>query len=147
MDFWKAPGKRSHEDRLLLEHWREVGGVLFTEVPTGRDGPRQWSPGAKPRRIDVVWIVAPAPTLPGGIYTSSRRENRRTAEDLIAGARCDVIEVKHTLDRPVLGQVIVGADLLAMEYVPAEVDQVVVREVGYPVLEAVCERRVIVVFL
>jgi hypothetical protein len=81
------------------------------------------------------------------IYTFSRRENRRTVEDLIAGARVEVIEVKRSLDRPVLGQVIVGADLLEMEYVPAEVDQVVVCEVGDPVLEAVCERHGIVVSL
>ena len=147
LDFWKAPEKRSHEARLLLKYWREVGGVLFTEVPIGRDGPRQWPPGAKPRRIDGVRIVAPTPALPDGIYTFSRRENRRTVEDLIAGARVEVIEVKRSLDRPVIGQVIAGADLLEMEYSPAEVDQVVVCEVGDPVLEAVCERRGIVVFL
>lgn len=40
-----------------------------------------------------------------------------------------------------IGQVIAGADVLEMEYAPAEVDQVVVCEVGDPVLEAVCERR------
>ncbi len=147
LDFWKAPAMRSQEDQLLLKYWRKVGGVLFTEVPIGRDGPRQWPPGAKPRRIDGVRIVAPKPSLPDGMYTYSRRENRRTVEDLIYGARVEVIEVKRSLDRPVLGQVIAGADLLEMEYAPAEVDQVVVCEVGDPVLEAVCERRGIVVFL
>ncbi len=45
-----------------------------------------------------------------------------------------------------LGQVIAGADVLEMEYASAEVDQVVVCEVGDPVLEAVCEQRGIVVF-
>ena len=147
LDSWKAPDKRSQEDRLLLKYWRDVGGVLFTEVPIGRDGPRQWPLGAKPRRIDGVRIVAPVPELPDGIYTFARRENRRIVEDLIAGARVEVIEVKRSLDRPVIGQVIAGADLLEMEYAPAEVDQVVVCEVGDPVLEAVCERRGIVVFL
>ncbi len=57
-----------------------------------------------------------------------------------------MIEVKRSLDRPVIGQVIAGADLLEMEYAPSEVDQVVVCEIGDPVLEAVCERRGIVVF-
>ena len=139
--FWRDPERRSKEDRLLLKYWREVGGVIITEVPIGRGGPRQ------PRRIDGVRIVAPKPSLPDGMYTYVRRENRRTVEDLIAGARVEVIEVKRWLDRPVVGQVIVGADLLEMEYAPAEVDQVVVCEVGDPVLEAVCERRGIVVFL
>ena len=86
--------------------------MLFTEVPIGRDGPRQWPPGAKPRRIDGVRIVAPAPALPDGIYAFARRENRRTVEDLVAGARVEVIEVKRALGRPVLGQVIAGADIL-----------------------------------
>jgi hypothetical protein len=147
LDFWKAPDKRTYEDGLLLKYWREVGGVLFTEVPIGRDGPRQWPPGAKPRRIDGVRIVAPTPAFPAGMYTYTRREIRSTVEDLIAGARVEVIEVKRSLNRPVLGQVIAGADLLEMEYAPAKVDQVVVCEVGDPVLEAVCERRGIVVFL
>ena len=98
LDYWKAPNKRSHEDRLLLKFWREAGGVLFTEVPIGRDGPRQWPPGAKPRRIDGVRIVAPKPSLPDGMYTYSRRENRRTVEDLKAGARVEVIEVKRSLN-------------------------------------------------
>jgi hypothetical protein len=97
LDFWKAPDKRSQEDRLLLNYWREVGGVLFTKVPIGRDGPREWPPGAKPRRIDGVRIVAPA--LPDGMYTYARRENRRTVEDLSADARVEVIEVKRTLPR------------------------------------------------
>ncbi len=141
LDFWKAPDKRSHEDRLLLKYWREVGSVLFTEVQVGRGGPR------RPRRIDGVRIVAPAPVMPDGMYVFDRRENRRTVEDLIAGARVEVIEVKHALDRPVLGQVIAGADLLEMEYAPAEVDKVVVCKVGDPVLEAVCERRGIAVFV
>ena len=57
-----------------------------------------------------------------------------------------MIEVKCSLNRPVIGQVIAGADVLEMEYAPAEVDQVVVCEVGDPLLEAVCERRGIVVF-
>jgi hypothetical protein len=99
LDRWKTPDKRSYEDRLLLKYWREVGGVLFTEVPIGRDGPRRWPPGAKPRRIDGVRIVAPKPSLPDGMYTYVRRENRRTVEDLVAGARVEVIEVKRTLPR------------------------------------------------
>ncbi len=98
LDFWKAPDRRSYEDRLLLKYWREVGGVLFTEVPIGRDGPRQWPPGAKPRRIDDVRIVAPKPSLPDGMYTYSRRENYRTVEDLKSGARVEVIEVKRSLN-------------------------------------------------
>ena len=90
---------------------------------------------------------APSAKLPDGIYTFDRRKNRGTVEELIAGARVEVVEAKRELNRLVLGQVIIGADLLEMEYGPAEVDQVVVCEVGDPVLELLCARRGIAVVL
>jgi hypothetical protein len=65
----------------------------------------------------------------------------------IAGARVEVIEVKQELNAEVLGQVIANADLLEMEYEPAQVDPVVVCEVGDSALEAVCERRGVAVFV
>ena len=145
--YWKDPERRTNEDRLLLKYWREVGGVIITEVPIGRGGPREWPPGAKTRRIDGVRLVAPPPTLSDGIHAFGRDTNRVMVEILIAGARVEVIEVKQDLNRPVLGQVIAGADLLEMEYAPAQVDPVVVCEVGDPALEAVCERRGIAVFV
>jgi hypothetical protein len=81
---------------LLRSRLSDVPAAL-TSPKIGRDGPRQWPPGAKPRRIDGVRIVAPA--LPDGMYTYARRENRRTVEDLSADARVEVIEVKRTLPR------------------------------------------------
>ena len=65
----------------------------------------------------------------------------------IAGARVEVIEVKQDLNDLVLGQVIAGADLLEMEYAPAQVDPVVVCALGDAALEAVCKRRGIAVFV
>ena len=82
-------------------------------------------------------------------YVSCRTDAYRgvvySLETAIAGARVEVIEVKVDLNRPVLGQVIAGADLLEIEYAPAQVDPVVVCAVGDPALEAVCERRGIAV--
>ena len=144
--FWKDPESRTNEDRLLLKYWREVGGLIITEVPIGRDGPREWPPGAKQGRIDGVRLVAPPPSLSDGIHAFGR-DSRVMTEILIAGARVEVIEVKQYLNQHVLGQVIAGADLLEMEYAPAQVDPVVVCAVGDPALEAVCERRGIAVFV
>ena len=53
----------------------------------------------------------------------------------------EVIEIKRSLDRVVLGQVIIGADLLELEYAPATIEQTVVCEEGDPVLEYVCDKR------
>ena len=144
--FWKDPESRTNEDRLLLKYWREVGGLIITEVPIGRDGPREWPPGAKQGRIDGVRLVAPPPSLSDGIHAFGR-DSRVMTEILIAGARVEVIEVKQYLNQHVIGQVIAGADLLEMEYAPAQVDPVVVCAVGDPALEAVCERRGIAVFV
>ena len=144
--YWKDPERRTNEDRLLLKYWREVRGVIFTEVPIGRGGPREWGPGAKARRIDGVRLVSHPRLSPSdGIYAVAGQWNRRFTASLIAGARVEVIEVKQDLNRPVLGQVIAGADLLEMEYAPAQVDPVVVCAVGDPALEAVCERHGIAV--
>jgi hypothetical protein len=144
--FWRDPERRSKEDRLLLKYWREVGGLIITEVPIGRDGPREWPPGAKQGRIDGVRLAAPPPSLSDGIHAFGR-DSRVMTEILIAGARVEVIEVKQYLNQHVLGQVIAGADLLEMEYAPAQVDPVVVCAVGDPALEAVCERHGIAVFV
>jgi hypothetical protein len=59
----------------------------------------------------------------------------------VTGKDIEVIEIKRTLDRVVLGQVIIGADLFELEYAPATIKQVVVCGVGDPVLEFVCNRR------
>ena|ERR671911_1881101 len=157
--YWKDPERRTNEDRLLLKYWREVGGVIFTEVPIVRHGPREWPlgavrygprlwpPGAKGRRIDGVRIVAPPPGLRDSIYSYVRGASGHLIASFIAGAQVEVIEVKQDLNRPVIGQVIAGADLLEMEYAPAQIDPVVVCAVGDAALEAVCERRGIAVFM
>lgn len=144
---WKSPDRRTYEDGLLLKYWETVGGVIFPEVLVGKGGTKQWPPGAKPRRIDGVRIVSPTPGMwPAGITTFRRRSNASEFERLVSGGEVEVIEVKSSLDRVVLGQVIIGADLLEMEYAPRTVNQVVVCEGTDPVLEVVCDRRGITVW-
>jgi hypothetical protein len=145
---WKSPSKRTYEDRLLLEYWRSFGGLVFAEVPVGRDGPKDWPEGAKPRRIDGVRIVSPeAEKMPSEIIAFSRRRDAKRFEQAVAGAGVEVLEVKRALDRVVLGQVIIGADLLEIVYSPTKIDQVVICEVGDPALETVCDRRGIKVWM
>jgi hypothetical protein len=145
---WKSPSKRTYEDRLLLQYWHAFGGLVFTEVPVGRDGPKDWPEGAKPRRIDGVRIASPdSEKVPSEIVAFSKRRDAKRLERVIEGAEVEVVEVKRSLDRVVLGQVIIGADLLEIEYAPPKIDQVVICEMGDPALETVCDRRGIKVWM
>lgn len=79
--------------------------------------------------------------MPSDIVTFDKRTNAQDFEKVVARTKVEVVEVKYSLDRVVLGQVIIGADLLEMEYMPAKINQVVVCKVGDPVLEVVCKKR------
>ena len=145
---WKSPSKRTYEDRLLLEYWRAYGGLVFTEVPVGRDGPKDWPEGTKPRRIDGVRIALPdSENASSDIFAFSKGRDSKRFEQIVAVADIEVLEVKRALDRVVLGQVIIGADLLEIEYAPTKINQVVICEVGDPALETVCDRRGIKVWM
>jgi hypothetical protein len=145
---WKPIHSRKNEDQLLLKYWQELGGIIFTEVIVGRGGLLQWANGAKPRRIDAVRIISPlAKELPSDIFTFNKLKNAQRFQQMVSGVEVEVIEVKHSLDRVVLGQVIIGSDLLEMEYSPFQIKQVVICEVGDPVLEVVCKKRDIKVWI
>jgi hypothetical protein len=132
---WKSPSKRTYEDGLFLEYWQALGGLIFAEVPVGRDG-------------HGVRIVPPeSEKTPSDIVAFSRGRDAKRFEELATGAEVEVLEVKRSLDRYVLGQVIIGADLLEMEYAPSKIDQVVICNQDDPVLKRVCDKRGIRVWM
>lgn len=148
---WKLPNSRTKEDNLLLKYWEEAGGIIFTEVFIGKGGIRKWIGDAKPRRIDGVRIISPTKIngLSDGIITFNnfiKQSNFQEFQQILSGAQFEVIEIKHSLDRVVLGQVIIGADLIEMEYNLANVKQIVICEIGDSVLENVCKKRNIAVW-
>ena len=53
----------------------------------------------------------------------------------------EVIEVKSSLNRPVIGQAIAGRDLFERDYEPRTIEPVVVCGSGDPALEWVCRRN------
>ena len=112
-------------------------------------GIQKWTNDAKPRRIDGVRIVSPSKYIgySEGIITFNKKSNFQEFQEILSSGQVEVIEVKHSLDRVVLGQVIIGADLLEIEYNLANIKQVVICEVGDPVLEVVCEKRNIEVWI
>jgi len=134
---------------MLLKYWEKVGGIIFTEVFVGKGGIQKWTGNAKPRRIDGVQIISSLKIngLSDDIITFNKKSNIQEFQEILLSGQVKVIEVKHALNRVVLGQVIIGADLIEMEYNLSNVGQVAICEVGDPVLEAVCKRRKIEVWI
>ncbi len=126
------------EDYLILKYFDMVGGITFTEVIVGQGGVHKWPPGSKPRRIDAVRI----PTSDyREIVAFKRRTNGKRFKVLVKGKKVEVIEAKRKLSRQIIGQSIVGADLLTFGYQPHSINQVILCEIGDPLLEMICERR------
>lgn len=144
---WKPPDKRTNEDNMLLKYWEKTGGRIYTEVYVGRGGIQKYARGAKPRRIDGVQIIAPH--LPDDILSFYKNKNLLEFQKDLSGevVKVNVLEMKRSLDRLVLGQVMVGADLLEMEYHLTHVGQIAICEFGDPVLEVVCKNRNIEVWI
>lgn len=144
---WKPPDKRTNEDNMLLKYWEKTGGRIYTEVFVGRGGIQKYARGEKPRRIDGVQIFAP--DLTDDILSFYKNKNLLEFQKDVSGEGIvvNVLEAKRSLDRIVLGQVMVGADLLEMEYHLTHVGQIAICEFGDPVLEAVCKNRNIEVWI
>jgi hypothetical protein len=125
---------RRFEDELLMKYYGEVGGQLFLEVRVGQGGVKTYPSGAKPRRIDAVRISTGSNAL-----IPSSRKTISSFSDLIFHCDIQVIEIKKMLNRPAIGQVIVGAKLIEMEYPEVgQIEQVILCEISDPVLDLVC---------
>ena len=108
----------SYEDRLLARYLDAQPGELFLEVPVGRNEDRSTA-----RWVDGVLV-------PG----DETRVHARGAYDIssfsrkISGETVHLIEAKAQLQSHVIGQVMVGRQLLLRDFGPAEVTPVVVCE-------------------
>lgn len=128
---------KSGEDRLLTGYWNEVGGIIVPEVHIGGTGPSNWPSGTRSRRLD------------GLRFTSEYREEitTRTAftqsqlQDIVNDRHVEVIEVKNSLTRPVIGQAIAGRDMFERDYEPRTIEPVVVVGSGDPALAWVCRKN------
>jgi hypothetical protein len=137
---WRPQDKWKNEDRLLHQYWQDVGGAIYTEVVVGCGGRFQWPAGSTKRRIDGVRFIIPTDDRSHISSFGSRNAGKRFRE-LIEGAEIELLEVKKSLSRLVLGQVIIGADMLELDYAPAKVQLVVVCGRAEPGLELICKRR------
>lgn len=138
---WKPEGRWTPEDRLLHRYWKLMGGVLYAEVSVVSvlNTRKDWPEGARPRRIDGVRIVSgPGIAAPPRIVTFSARDAEEF-ERAVTGACVELVEVKLSLDRYVIGQAMVGGELLRKAYrVERAIPLIVCRSVD-PVLKSICD--------
>lgn len=137
MGSWKPTSK---ENKLLATYHGRVGGRLYTEVAAPWGGGRKnFSKGWKNRYIDGVRLKDSLPEREVITFANHGSEVR----DALDGASVELIEVKRSLGRNVIGQVLAGIDLLRAEYTPANIEGVVIVQASKSdsALEWFCENH------
>lgn len=125
------------EDQLLFTYWEEIGGTIIAEVPTGNSGPARWPEGSNPRRIDGVRFRSKGreEICPPAAFTTKQ------IKKIVQGRHVEVIEVKQSLNRTVIGQAVAGRELFRRDYNPSSVEPVVVCGSEDPALSWVCRQN------
>lgn len=129
---------RYGEDQWLLNYIERLGGraqagKFYVEVPIGGVG--EYGAGARTRFIDAVRLPD---VRPGGVFYYHRQH----FEQDLAGQPVEVIEVKKSLNRTVIGQLVVARDLASAEWPPHDsLRLVALCTRGDPALEWICDER------
>lgn len=119
------------EDQLLYKYLHENPGKLFLEVRVGGSENSLYA-----RRIDGILV----PDSESKVY----HPNEYTEKDLkqvINGRSIHLIEAKRTLNRNVIGQVIVGSSLFARVFNPSQIHHVALCSAGETDLEWFCQQH------
>ena len=127
----------SPEDHLLVGYWNEVGGVVVPEVHIGYTGPSDWPSGTGSRRIDGLRFMSEYRDE----ITTPTAFSQSQLQDIVDDKHVEVIEIKQSLGRPVIGQAIAARDMFQRDYNPRTVEPVVVVGDGDPALEWVCRQN------
>jgi hypothetical protein len=128
---------RSSEDYLLQGDWQRVGGRVYVEVPIGgSDGPKEWAGGSSRRRLDGV-------RLPGASDPAILRFSSEAFHQRVRSEPLELIEVKRSLNRPVIGQVIAGRHIYTRQYGGTVVRSVVVCGQSDSALKSVCQDKIL----
>lgn len=107
-------------------------------------GQGNWSKGTKVRRIDGIGFNE-LEEIPDGIY---KINSPSEFTNLLKKVKTiDLIEIKTTLNRLVIGQVIAGIDMFKREYGNIHINPVIICSKSDLGMEWVCENRGIEVFI
>jgi len=136
---WKRRSNLRYEDKLLLRYARKARGTIYAEVPIGID---DWSPVDSERRyLDGVRVPSVAQKDAKAEIITYTPGRHNEFEEAIESREVEVIEIKRKLNRPVIGQVMVGVDIFQREYKCAGITPVIVCSIGDGLLESFCERH------
>lgn len=125
------------EDRLLNKYLNKNPGKLFLEVRVGGS-----EDTLNARRIDGVLVPhSECKVYSPGDYT------RKDFKQAIDGNNIHLIEAKRTLNRNVIGQVIVGSSLLTRNFEPSEINHIALCATGETDLEWFCKQNEVEVAL
>jgi hypothetical protein len=134
---WKSKTK---EDILLYSYWKKVGGIMYTEVPIGGPGgPGKWPIGCTRRRLDGVRIISRRRDI------KSFKGSEEDFFKLVNKYPVEIIEVKNSLNRTAIGQIIAGHDMFTREYKAFPKKNIILCSIGDSALEWVCKQRNIIV--
>lgn len=137
MASWE-PRETSSEDRLLATYHGRVGGRIYTEVaaPWG-GGYKDWPDGWENRYIDAIRIKDPFYDEKIVPFANHGTEVLRAVDD----ASIELIEVKSSLGRGVIGQIVAGIELFKADYTPDNVEGLALCERTDSALEWACEQQ------
>lgn len=118
------------EDKLISQYIKKHPGVVFLEVPIYL---RNRSENA--RRIDALILPDNETTIyERGSYSTDDLGNR------VCNKSITIIEVKRSLNRPVIGQILIGKSIIEEMLEPSEVNMTVVVGKGDSDLEDYCRK-------
>lgn len=122
---------RTLEDKLIYKYWEEKQGLLFLEVPIGNDK-NFWPKSSKIRRIDGIRVE----DNENKIFKNFNSENFKNN---IKNKNIELIEAKKTLNRLVIGQIIVGIEMFKKQYESKNIKGVILCREGDPALGIICK--------
>ena len=130
----KAWKPKTEEDKLLNKYWKKIGGKLLVEVPIGGNhSDLPWGHGSTTRRLDGVIIKGDEL----GVYRCSY--NRTELSNMFKDKNIEIIEVKRSINRTAIGQVVAGKTMFEQQYGIKNVEGVIVCNSGDSALEWVCK--------
>jgi len=130
---------RSPEDHLLQHYWMRVGGRIYVDVPIGRPSKSaDWPPGSGRRRLDGV-------RLPDAVDSAIVRFSPEAFLQRVQSEPVELVEVKISLNRPVIRQAIAGRHMYTRQYAGTVVRSVIVCRESDSALEGVCQQQNIAV--
>lgn len=130
--------KDAAETQLLRQYLAQVGGLIYGEVPIGKIPNRHfWSEKCTVRRIDGVRI--PLDIKSEEILHFQTHQTQFLEQ--IRNCVPELIEVKRSLNRLVLGQALAAEDLFPVQYGVPKVQIVIICRKTDSAMEWVCQKR------